>query len=587
MSNPRPLPAPAEWACLQVGRDLAEVGPATDALRAWLVARGATDETTLDEISLVVAEALTNAARHGGDGTEGFSVRFAWCLQGENLEIEISEPGTYSPAAHWDQLPADPLSEGGRGGFLITRLMDVVEHANTGGRHHLRLRRRLALAAPSPSPGSAAVSAAALAETEAALVAMTEELGNAYETIAALFGLAEGLATTPTLAALAGASLARLRPLLGADAAWVRLLDADGGLVRLAADGPAPGPARLGLAGPVIEGDVARGGLERTLEHRSALAPEDPLHASAGAAFVCPFSFEGRLRGVLTVTRDADAPGFFSAGQTALARTVADFLGIACANADLQSQRQARESARRELEIAAQIQRALLPGVIAPHPAWSVAGVCAQAAEVGGDFYDVLDLPDGARLIVIADVMGKGVPAALVAATLRTAVRALATVDVGPGELLTRINRQLHPDLERLGLFITAQVLRLEADGLGLRCANAGHCPLLTLDHAGAPHWWDEDGGLPLGVLGDEIYAEARTVLPPGGRAWLMTDGALEHEDAAGEELGADALARLAAAARDPEALHAALHLRAAGRPVRDDCTLVRIARHDSLPARP
>lgn len=560
-------PDRTEWACVHLGLDLGEVGPAVDDLLAWLRARGAGDETALDEIALAASEALTNAIRHGGGGMKDFAARLAWSLRGGELEIEVSEPGEYTPAPGWDALPDDPLSEGGRGGFLLSRLMDAVEHRNDGGRHALRLRRRLG------EPGGG--EGRRLAEAETALAQMTEEVGNAYETIATLFSLAEGLAVTPDLRALAATGLARLGPVIAADAAWVRLAAEDGTLELLAADGAAHGPARLAPEAAAVEAAVARAGLERTLADRALLPPGDPLLGSAGGAFVCPFSFEGRLRGVLTVTRDASAGGFFSAGQIALARTLADFLGIACANDELRRQRRERLRSQRELEIASQIQRGLLPSVIAPHPAWTVAGVCAQAAEMGGDFFDVLDPSDGTRLVVVADVMGKGVPAALVAATLRTALRVLAGDGSGPGELLTKVNRQLYPDLGRLGIFVTAQVLRLDASGRGASYASAGHCPILALGAGGEAGWWDAVGGLPIGVAPAEVYQEGRAEAAPGSRLWLMTDGATEQEDTSGVELGGEGFARLAVGARDPEALRAALQSRAAGRPPRDDCTLV------------
>ena len=556
---------PVEWACLRLGRDLPQTGPAVETLREWLRARGASADAVLDEVCLAVAEALTNAIRHGDAHAPDFAVRLAWCWKGGELEIEVSEPGRFEPAPGWERLPDDPLAESGRGGFLITELMDAVEHRNAGGRHALRMRRRLG-ALP-----------AVAAETAAALEATTEELGNAYETIAALFGLAEDLATSADLESMARRSLARLRPLLGADAAWVRLATPKDRLRRLASDGRAIGPDELDLNGGAIEPVVARAGVERTLETRATLPPDDPLHAPGGCAFVCPFSFEGKLRGVLTVKRGADAGGFFSAGQIALARTLADFLGIACANAELQTQRRAREQARRELEIAAQIQRALLPGSVAEHAAWRVEGVCAQAAEVGGDFFDVIDRADGARLVVIADVMGKGVPAALMAATLRTALRSLASRCAGPAELLTAVNGQLCGDLHGLDMFITAQVVWLSPKGGRVRVASAGHCPpvLLSDEKGDSAIWWDAAGGLPLGVSPEASYDEADETVEPHARVWLMTDGALETEDEKGRELGQKGFAELAAPAKSAAALLERLQTRESHRSPHDDCTLV------------
>ncbi len=146
--------------------------------------------------------------------------------------------------------------------------------------------------------------------------------------------------------------------------------------------------------------------------------------------------FQSRQLGVCVIARRTyDA--FFTAGQIALARTTAEFLGIACANAELQAQRLAQLRVERELEIAAQIQQSLVPKEFPVRPDWRIHGLCVNAQEAGGDFFDVPEVPGGV-LLVIADVMGKGVSAALLAVVLRTAVRAHAPLAANPGELLGR-----------------------------------------------------------------------------------------------------------------------------------------------------
>ena len=139
-----PDPDHPGWVCLLLTRDLADAGPAAESLRDWLRARGVGGDGAREEVMLATMEALTNAIRHGGGGAPEFPVRLAWRWRDDQVEIEVSEPGRFEPPVAWSELPADPLSEGGRGGFLITRLMDAVEHHNAGGRHTLRMRRRLA-----------------------------------------------------------------------------------------------------------------------------------------------------------------------------------------------------------------------------------------------------------------------------------------------------------------------------------------------------------------------------------------------------------------------------------------------------------
>jgi serine phosphatase RsbU (regulator of sigma subunit)/anti-sigma regulatory factor (Ser/Thr protein kinase) len=573
--NPAP-PEPGlhsvEWLCTTLPVDLAAVGPAAEKLRTWLGERGAAAGPPLDGVILAVTEALSNAIRHGCKPA-GAQVRMACAWRAGELELEVSEPGDFAPAENWSRLPEDLLAEHGRGGYLITRLMDAVQHRNANGRHILQLRKRLPQV---PSPADAA-------ENEAMVEEMTEELGNAYETIATLLDFARALATSPSLAALAAKSFERLRPLTNASAVWVRLIQADGTMSLLAEAGEVPGPEVLSAGAPVTEMIVATGGTERTLAHRNGLPPDDPLHGSGGCAFVCPFAFENRLRGVVVVVRDDDASGFFTAGQLGLVRTLADFMGIACGSADLLAQRRESEHAARQLEFAEQIQRGLLPQKIPAHPAWSVHGVCAQAAEVGGDFYDVIDLPDGRRLVVIADVMGKGMSAALLAATLRSAMRAHAAGATDPAVLLTQVNRQLCDDLQHLEMFITAQVIQLEASGALLTFASAGHCPILKLVSTGGIAEWWEGSGLPLGVAADEIYQGVPAQLQPGDYLLLMTDGVVEHEDANGREFGKENLAAMVRSIPDKStpalgpAVLQRLQDRAGGKPPRDDCTLVAI----------
>lgn len=577
-STPGSGPAPIEWACTRLPRDLAAVEPALAQLRTWLLARGVEAGPALDGTLLAATEAVTNAVRHG-QGPREAVVRLAWAWREGELEVEVSEPGHFEPAADWQALPTDPLSEGGRGGFLISQLMDAVEHRNGGGRHALVLRKRLPVGGGSVQPTA----------SEAELMAMTEELGNAYETIAALFHFAGSLAKAPGLQELAGRSFERLRPLIGANAAWVRLIADDGALHLLAATGDDALPAVLPEDSAAVEMAVARAAREQTLARRAELPAGDPLRAAAGCAFVCPFSFEGRLRGVLTATRSDNAGGFFTAGQIGLVRTLAEFLGIACGSSDLQAQRQQAALAERQLEFAEQVQRGLLPERIASHAAWRVYGVCAQAAEVGGDFYDVIDLDDGRRLAVVADVMGKGMSAALLAASLRSALRAHAPTAGGPAALLNRVNRQLCADLQHLEMFITAQVVELAAQGGGLAYASAGHCPILLVEPGQASRWLEE-GGLPLGVDFNEDYAAVTVRVPKRACVLLMTDGVLEHEDGSGRELGREGLLELigqCAACGDPAkagpGLLAALRGRAAGRAPKDDCTLVAIGQRPEV----
>lgn len=134
---------PFEWTSVTIPAGLEHVGPAVGRLRDRLRAHGATDGEALEGVILAVNEALTNAIRHGGKSGASPCIRLAWIWRDGDLELEVSEPGSFTPAPTWSKLPEDPLAETGRGGFLITQLMDSVEHRNVDGRHALLMHKRL------------------------------------------------------------------------------------------------------------------------------------------------------------------------------------------------------------------------------------------------------------------------------------------------------------------------------------------------------------------------------------------------------------------------------------------------------------
>lgn len=564
-----PVPIYEEWTQVAFSPDVALIPRAVAALRNALVGLGASDEI-VESVRLGITEALTNAVRHGRPVAGQPDVRLRWSWPDEWLVIEVSEPGEFRPPATWTQLPADPFAESGRGGFLMAEHFDELTHLNAHGRHILRLRKRLGLA---PHGATSA------AELEKTLGGMTEDLSASYETLSALFKLAEALATSEDLAAFMNHAL-RLRELVDADGMHVRLHDPDRTLKLLVRSGAAAAaPERLPTDGAAVEAQVFRDGLERTIDARSMLAKDDPLHGLRGVAFVCPVYFQSRQLGVCVLVRQRQG-AYFTAAQISLARTTAEFLGIACANAEFQAQRLAQLRVQRELEIAAQIQQSLVPAVFPQRRDWEIHGRCVNALEAGGDFFDVLEV-EGGVMLVIADVMGKGVPAALLALVLRTAVRAHAHLAHHPGKMLDRVATQLAPDLERVGMFITAQVVFLASARPEIVYATAGHGALVVFGPGLASPRFLDQGGLPLGVSSEERYAEHPVQLARGEGLFLFTDGLLEAPDAEGRELG---LTGLLALARDSyssdlaqlcAALLARVQARDAGRPATDDRTVL------------
>lgn len=194
-----------------------------------------------------------------------------------------------------------------------------------------------------------------------------------------------------------------------------------------------------------------------------------------------------------------------------------------------EQQRRAAEI-EQELQLARDIQQGLLLEA-APHlPGWELAAVSLPARDLGGDLYDFLSLGGGVQGIMIGDVSGKGLPAALRMAVARTVFRHEARRGADPGPTLAGVNRGVLSEIPQ-GM-VTMLYLRLDtARGL-LRVANAGHTFPLFVNCSVSEL---ELSGLPLGVDADSDYTEATAEVGPGDTVILYTDGVLEAENAHGE----------------------------------------------------
>ena len=195
----------------------------------------------------------------------------------------------------------------------------------------------------------------------------------------------------------------------------------------------------------------------------------------------------------------------------------------------------------RELEIAEDIQRSLLPRTLPEIPGFSIAGYCKCARPIGGDFYDVVPLSDGSVLLVIADVMGNGVPSALFAAELHSLARVMPEWVSKPSELLRRINELMFEELSAVDMFITAQLVFFDPKHLQARIASAGHCPAL-LTNPGQPIRQIAPEGMPVGVMRDVQFHDEVIDLTPQSRLLLFTDGVTDTQNVAGERFGLERL---------------------------------------------
>ena len=197
-----------------------------------------------------------------------------------------------------------------------------------------------------------------------------------------------------------------------------------------------------------------------------------------------------------------------------------------------------------ELDSAARVQQALLPRRVPEVTGYEVAGMCLPAGSVGGDFFDWYHSPDGHLVLTLADVMGKGLPASIIMATVRAVMRS-TTRDSAPGVAVTEAAATLHEDLERTGRLVTLCHAQLDPARNELRYADAGHGLMLLVRADGTAHR-PLSGGLPLGVLADQTWDESVVHLEPGDTVLAFSDGLLDLYDGT-----LDSLEQIAEVVRD------------------------------------
>ena len=203
---------------------------------------------------------------------------------------------------------------------------------------------------------------------------------------------------------------------------------------------------------------------------------------------------------------------------------------------------------RRELEEARRIQRKLLPASVPSVEGCEIATHWQPASGVGGDCYDAIGFGPGRIALSIADVVGKGIPAALLMSNLQAAVRAFATEAARPSELCQQVNRILCGRIAE-GRFISFFYCVTDTTVGTLTYANAGHYAPMVVRTDGTVDRLTE-GGAVLGVFGDAVYAQGQVTVCSGDRIIFFTDGVTEARNATEEEFGEERLLAAAIANR-------------------------------------
>jgi sigma-B regulation protein RsbU (phosphoserine phosphatase) len=240
-----------------------------------------------------------------------------------------------------------------------------------------------------------------------------------------------------------------------------------------------------------------------------------------------------------------------------------------------------------ELEIGRQIQLSLLPERCPVVPGWEFAAAYRAARRVGGDFYDFIQLPDEPQRLsmVIADVTGKGIPAALFMACSRAVIRSESVAGRNPARTLKQANRVLVRDIHSR-LFLSAFYASLDMGNGHLAYARGGHdLPLWLRGDSGESHWLAADGLL-LGAFQDVELEERTIAVRPGDLLVFHTDGVTEARDSKGNRFGKERLKAIveanagAGAPQLKDTIVGAVEAFAGDTPQSDDLTLFVVKRH-------
>jgi phosphoserine phosphatase RsbU/P len=197
----------------------------------------------------------------------------------------------------------------------------------------------------------------------------------------------------------------------------------------------------------------------------------------------------------------------------------------------------------RELEEARAIQQGFLPTSIPQMAGYEISGTWQPARIVGGDYFDVIPFGGDAMALCIADVAGKGMPAAMLMSNLQAAVRGLASAEIMPDGLCSRLNTLIYQNI-RSDRFVTFFYAQLDRTSRELRYANAGHNAPIVMHRDGSHDRLEEGGGV-LGVFAMQPYSMSTMKLEAGDRVVLFTDGVTEACVPNGEEFGEGRLLRL------------------------------------------
>jgi sigma-B regulation protein RsbU (phosphoserine phosphatase) len=257
-----------------------------------------------------------------------------------------------------------------------------------------------------------------------------------------------------------------------------------------------------------------------------------------------PLVYRKRILGVLALAGQPNR-STFAGNDLNVFRTIAEQSAFALYNEAVYLEAGQKKLIDRDLEIARDIQRILLPEADPLFPGYEISGLSLAAGHLSGDYFDYLPLAGERLAVAIADVSGKGVPASLIMAMCRGVLRSEALIGNTPGDVLRGVNSLLYPDIKE-DMFVSMAYVILEGPDGHVSLARAGHdAPLLYRAATGEVEKLSPKGmalGIDSGEVFNRVCNDLGLVMEPGDCMALYTDGATEAMNSDGLEYGLDRL---------------------------------------------
>lgn len=386
--------------------------------------------------------------------------------------------------------------------------------------------------------------AAVLADTIATLYAQAERIERQYADLRTVHELSGLFSGTLDLQEILDMTVRRVVDVMPVKACGIRLLNEETGelairaVCNLSDEYLNKGPVILqenAIDASAFAGEAVY--IEDAPNDPRSRYPENARREGIVSGLCLPMTFRGQTIGVIRVYTSKRYA--FNDAEVSLLRSIGSQAASAIIHSRLYEDRAHAERFQRQVEVAGEIQRRMLPACPPRHPRLDFGSLCVPTLQVGGDFYDFIEQPDGALGVCIADVVGKGLPAALMMASLRSALRAFAQGSDGIDAVLAQVNRHTCRDT-LVSEFATLVYCVISPDGRSMAYCNAGHPPPLLL--RGDQLIELTTGGLVVGVVPDEVFPCETIAIREGDVLVMTTDGVMEAMDFGGCAYGLDRL---------------------------------------------